>query len=163
MIEIALPEPKPLKEWPWKDKAILRARKKFRKGLVKRLRKAALKRARLLRSRKPVSEKKPVPGKQACRFDETPLGYLLKHECPLEWSMLCDIATTKKRADVNLILYGIMSSGNPLFDSDRYVSAIKDFKENGFYTPSPQRPDLERELSYIETSLNNEEEPGLTV
>ena len=77
--------------------------------------------------------------------------------------MLSSIALTKKRVNADLILQGVMTSGNPIFNSDRFVAAIKDFKQNGLRTPNRQEDNLERDLSCIEELLYNEEEPGLTV
>lgn len=167
MIEIPLPEPKLPECWSRRDRAILREKQRACRKVSKRLsrvmRKIALKRGRQKAAERRARERSEPEAVTVCRFDETPLGYLLKHECPLEWSMLSSIALTKKRVNADLILQGVMTSGNPIFNSDRFVAAIKDFKQNGLRTPNRQEDNLERDLSCIEELLYNEEEPGLTV
>ena len=137
MITIQLPEPRPLEELRKSNKPILRnpPRKKN-----KRRKKAKAKRQRIER----------------CTFEQTPIGYLIKHECPIEWQFINDVKLTGGltiTADF-LESFSYMSD-NPIFRTERFRRALVDFREYGYVTPNKKEFDVDDELRLIKDRLRH--------
>ena len=101
--------------------------------------------------------KRRKPKKQrykVCAFEQTPIGYLIKHECPIEWGFLTDIKQTRGLTITPELIENITyMSDNYVFRTERFRKALMDFREYGYATPNKKEFDLEDELRYIKDRL----------
>ena len=131
MITIQLPEPRSLSQLSRNHKPILRnpPRKKSRKR-------------RKVRAKGHRNKR--------CTFDQTPIGYLIKHECPVEWRFITDIKTANGlNVTADFLENLAYMSDNPFFRTEKFRRALMDFREYGYVTPNRKGFDLDDELRYI--------------
>ena len=137
MITIKLPEPRPLEKLTKSNKPILR---KPPREKPLHPRKARAKSSRIRR----------------CAFEETPIGYLISHECPIEWKFIMDVKQAKGLTITpDFIESFCYMSDNPIFKTEKYRRALIDFREYGFNTPNRIEFNLDDELRHIRDRLTH--------
>lgn len=105
--------------------------------------------------------RKPKGGR-LCLLEETPVGYLLKHEAPTEWSLLEHLRKSGQRVTAGVIERIGYSSVHPLFKSARFRMALADFRKHGRRTRNVRTLDVKNEISVIEKRILKGE-PDFTV
>jgi hypothetical protein len=90
------------------------------------------------------------------KFDETRIGFLLKHETPIEYRMLMDVAEFMKlRApSANLIEAFAYSSSDPLFRKEKFWRALIEYRKCGCRPKMALKTSVSKELYYIHLRLN---------
>lgn len=137
MITIQLPEPRPMEKLNRNHKPILR---KPPRGKVSQRKRAKTKSHRNRR----------------CAFEETPIGYLISHECPIEWQFIMDVKQAKGLAITpDFIENFCYMTDNPVFKTEKYRRALIDFRKYGFYTPNLIEFNLNDELRRIRDRLTH--------
>lgn len=91
--------------------------------------------------------------KRPCRFELTPVGYLLCHRCETEWLMLTHAVEDGAKLCYRLILSISYSSDNPVFRTEEWRRALIDFRRYGLRTPNAVKEDLDREIRYLAEKL----------
>lgn len=135
MIVIQLPQPQKLSSLSPDSEVIVPARKK-----------------RKYRKRK--KERREKIERQ--KFENTPVGYLIKHECPLEWKLLNEIRKINRQV-INAAFLEQFADilDNRVFKTERFRTALEDFRTYGFRTPNKMEFDLDDELKYIRDRIEN--------
>lgn len=136
MITIQLPKPRPLNQLSSQSQPILRKKSK----------------------KKPRKRKKAKPKQirnERCLFEQTPIGYIIQHECPIEWQFIMDVRQTRGMSvNADFLENFAYTSDNPVFRTERFRRALMDFREYGYSTPNKMEFDIDRELRYIKNHLN---------
>lgn len=95
-------------------------------------------------------------------FEQTPIGYLIQHECPIEWAIICDIKQIRGVSiNADFLEHFAYSSENPVFKTEKFRRALIDFREYGCATPNRIDFDLDEELRLIKEKLENKNTLGL--
>lgn len=131
-------------------KRVNRQLEKKKQTANKRLRRTLRKKGRKKASSPSVSNKpKGIVGK--CLFEETPLGYLLMRECPVEWRLIQETYKTSndKIKLVNTIKSYALTSSNPLFKTRDFQDALIDYERFGLKTPNRVLPQKDEEVRVI--------------
>ena len=106
-------------------------------------------------AQKPKRPKKPQ-GKQRGRkrlkreFDQTKVGFFLKHEAPIEYELLCNKLCSNRAPSADLIEQIGYSSLNPLFKKAKFRRALIEYRKYGLYSGKPIETDAKTELFYIQ-------------
>ncbi len=86
-----------------------------------------------------------------CPFSETPLGHFMIHNCPDAWRTLQ--ATFKYKFNglvpTNVIRNYAIESNNPVFKSQAFKYALKDYERYGRRTPNRVKLNREKEIAFI--------------
>ena len=98
MLKIELPEPRLTEELTWRNKPILRRPRKPRPKRRKR---------------------KPAGRIRLSKFGDTPVGRIIRAECPHEWDLLASLSVKITPEMIERISY---SSGNPVFRTERFMT-----------------------------------------
>lgn len=85
---------------------------------------------------------------------ETPVGYLIQHVCPVEWSMLEMLVEQRVRITPAFIDQFTRKSDNPFFTTMEFREAMADFRKHGFRTPKKKGFNLDAEIKYIIERMN---------
>lgn len=72
------------------------------------------------------------PRKRA--FEETALGYLLKYEAPIEYSLILTTLGEKQAPSANFIEAISYASINPLFRKSKFRRALIEYRQHGLYS-----------------------------
>lgn len=84
-------------------------------------------------------------------FDETRLGFMLKYETPLEYSII--INSTKKSAFIQpdiLVIELVCSASNDVsFDKPKFKRYLEEYREHGIHCDRPKKISQER-LAYYD-------------
>ena len=138
MLTIAIEEPTPRKSRRMKDQLERKKAPKPKRG-----------KGRPKGSWTKKRRKKPI---ESIHFDDTPLGYFLKHECPEEWEIVKELCNTRSGVNPYLIDTIMRTSGNEIFKTPRFRRAIADYKKHGLKT-TPVEQNLEYEIELIRKRL----------
>ena len=90
------------------------------------------------------------------KFDETRIGFLLKHETPIEYQLLMDVTEAMKlrapSADfIESIAY---TSSDSLFRKQKFWRAMMEYRKYGCRPKLALKTDVAKELYYIRLRLN---------
>ena len=129
MLKIELPEPRLTEELTWRNKPILRRPRKPRPKRRKR---------------------KPAGRIRLSKFGDTPVGRIIRAECPHEWDLLASLSVKITPEMIERISY---SSGNPGFRTERFRLALQDYWQYGCKTPNAVTSTVEDELDMIRKRL----------
>lgn len=104
------------------------------------------------RKRKPGRPK----GHSLRPFDQTRVGFMLKHEVPIEYKLLMEVTELLKlRAPSFELIEAIgYASDDPFFRKTKYWRCLKDYKKYGLRPPVPILSNASKELYYIRLRLN---------
>lgn len=101
---------------------------------------------------KPKKSRKGKPHKKRKRkkrqFDETRVGHFLKHEAPLEYSLIMEAGGTVSAPSADLIEAIGYASINPLFKKPKFRKALIDYRKNGLHTGQPHKSNARVEMFY---------------
>lgn len=88
-------------------------------------------------------------------FDETRIGFLLKHETPIEYRLLMDITQWMNRQNppADLIEAIGYSSSDEVFHKAKYWRALQDYRKNGLRPKIYRKPDVRVELYYVHIKM----------
>lgn len=111
-------------------------------------------------TRKPIQKThqpgRPKGTRKKRKFDETRLGFMLKYETPLEYSLI--LAGTKKaifiQPDWHLIESICGASGDISFSKAKFKTYLDEYKEYGIYCNRPKKITPERLTYYNKLKLN---------
>lgn len=107
------------------------------------------------RPRKHRVKKKPGVKRVRHKFEETPIGFLLQHEAPLEYALILG-AVEGQAPTADFIETIGYSSLNPLFKKPKFRRALKAYREHGLYSGRPKKTTPAIELYYIRIRKNLE-------
>lgn len=100
--------------------------------------------------------KRPKPPQKRGRkrkrrdFDETRIGFFLKHEAPVEYDLLMNKLCNNRAPTADLIEQVGYASLNPLFKKTKFRRALIEYRKYGLYSGKPVTTDPETELFYIQ-------------
>jgi hypothetical protein len=108
-------------------------------------------------SNRPVKakKKKKKPSKQIGRkrkkreFEETRVGHFIKHEAPLEYGLILDVAGTVYKPSADLIEAIGYASTNPLFRKQKFRRSLIEYRKTGLYSGKPMKSNVNTELYYM--------------
>lgn len=83
-------------------------------------------------------------------FDETRIGFFLKHEAPLEYDLIYNQMCGKGAPTADLIEQVGYSSFNPLFKKPKFRRALIEYRQYGLYCGKPISSDAKTEMYYIQ-------------
>lgn len=106
------------------------------------------------RPKKKKIKKKPGAPRKKHRFEETPVGFLLKNEAPLEYSLILEVWGTHA-PDPDFIENFSYASINPLFKKAKFRRALKHYRDYGLYSGTPKKATPATELYYSKVRKNN--------
>lgn len=89
-------------------------------------------------------------------FEETRLGFMLKYETPLEYSLIME-GTPRCRfsePSYDLIKTICETSGDMSFNKKKFKTYLEEYKEQGIYCDRPKKLTPEREAYYNKLKLN---------
>lgn len=94
--------------------------------------------------------RKPLGRKKIRRnFTETKLGFYLQHKTPLEFSLIMK-SSGSSAPSANLIESLSYISLDPYFKTPQFRRALIEYRLFGLYPKRPVKPQLFKELRYIE-------------
>lgn len=105
------------------------------------------------RPKKPKQKKKRGAPRKKRKFEETPVGFLIMHEAPLEFQLIKEaIGEHVPHPDfIERIGY---ASLNPLFRKPKFRRALKTYREFGIYSGVPKKTSPKIQLFYIKLRKN---------
>lgn len=84
------------------------------------------------------------------KFEETKLGFMLKHETPLEYDLI--IQSTKKtsftKPDILIIEAICEASDDKSFQKPKFKRYLEEYREHGIHCDRPKKLTPEREMYY---------------
>jgi hypothetical protein len=98
---------------------------------------------------KPRKKERPKTKPKRVSFSETPVGYLIRHVCPVEWNMLELLIEQRIRITPALVDQFTRKSDNPFFTTREFREAMADFRKHGYRTPKKKNFNLDTEIKYI--------------
>ena len=98
---------------------------------------------------KPRKKERPKTKPKRVLFSETPVGYLIRHVCPVEWNMLELLIEQRIRITPALVDQFTRKSDNPFFMTREFREAMADFRKHGYRTPKRKGFNLDTEIKYI--------------
>lgn len=120
-----------------------------------------------MKEKRPLEEKslsndnKPLTAKKTARkkprkkrkrktrlFEETRVGHYLKHEAPLEYSLIVGVNSRAIAPSADLIEAIGYASINPLFKKPKFRKALIDYRRNGLHTGQPKKSNAKLEMFY---------------
>ena len=104
------------------------------------------------RKRKPGRPK----GHSVRPFEQTRIGFMLKHEVPIEYKLIMEVTELLKlRAPSFELIEAIgYASDDSFFKKTKYWRCLKDYKKYGLRPPIPILTNASKELYYIRLRLN---------
>lgn len=102
--------------------------------------------------KKKIKKKRGAPRKKR-KFEETPIGFLLSHEAPLEYMLITE-ALGGSSPDADFIEEIGYASKNPFFKKPKFRKALKAYREHGLYCGVPKKPTPTKELYYLRLRNN---------
>lgn len=89
-------------------------------------------------------------------FDQTRIGFLLKHEVPVEYKLLMEVTELLKlRAPSSELIEAIgYASNDPFFRKAKYWRCLIDYKKYGLRPPVSIQTNVSKELYYIRLRLS---------
>lgn len=98
---------------------------------------------------KPRKKERPKTKPKKVSFSETPVGYLIRHVCPVEWNMLELLIEQRIRITPALVDQFTRKSDNPFFMTRGFREAMADFRKHGYRTLKRRGFNLDAEIKYI--------------
>lgn len=102
---------------------------------------------------RPKKRAKPKPKRGRKRikrdFDQTRVGFFLKHEAPTEYKLIVESLCNNKSPSADVIEQIGYSSMNPLFKKPKFRRALIHYRKYGLYCGHPIDTDAQTELYYI--------------
>lgn len=83
-------------------------------------------------------------------FDETRIGFFLKHEAPLEYDIIFNQICGRSAPTADLIEQVGYASLNPLFKKPKFRKALIEYRKYGLYCGKPVSSDAKTEMYYIQ-------------
>ncbi len=106
--------------------------------------------------RKKYKPRKKLGRKRKKRlFDETRVGYFLKHEAPVEYGLIIDVCGSQTPPSADFIETIGYASLNPLFRKPKFRKALIEYRKYGLYSGPPKKSKAEIELYYINVRRNS--------
>ena len=106
------------------------------------------------KKRKKRRKKAKRRDRSRCKFEQTPVGYLIKHACPLEWSMIEKLQENGiRRITPNFLESLCYTSESLVFKTETYRKALIDYRKHGLSTRDKKEFDVEDELRFIKSKL----------
>lgn len=102
-----------------------------------------------------VKKRKRKPGRPKGHrlkpFDQTRIGFLLKHEVPIEYQLLMEVTENLKlRAPSSELIEAVgYASNDPFFRKTKYWRCLMDYKKYGLRPPVAVKTNVSKELYYI--------------
>ena len=90
------------------------------------------------------------------KFDETRIGFLMKHEAPIEYKLLMDVCEFLKynKPPPELIEHIGYASQDTFFRKTKYWRCLKDYRKYGLRPPYAVGTNKNKELYYIHIRMN---------
>lgn len=90
------------------------------------------------------------------KFDETRIGFLMKHEAPIEYKLLMDVCEFLKysKPPPELIEHIGYASQDTFFRKTKYWRCLKDYRKYGLRPPYAVVTNKNKELYYIHIRMN---------
>lgn len=105
------------------------------------------------RKRRPGRPKGKKNKIKPCRFELTPAGYILCHQCETEWATIRLAVEDGVRLSYNLVRSVSYSSGNPVFQTTEWRKALIDYRRYGLRTPNAVKESLDNEIRHLTGKL----------
>ena len=100
--------------------------------------------------KKQKRQKSPGRKRKKRTFDETRIGFFLKHEAPLEYDLIYNQICGRGAPTADLIEQVGYSSLNPLFKKPKFRRALIEYRKYGLYCGKPASSDAQTEMYYIQ-------------
>lgn len=101
-------------------------------------------------SKLPEPPRKRKRKRKIREFDQTDIGFLLKHEAPLEYELIYNRICGKRTPSADLIEQVGYSSSTPLFRKPKFRRALIEYRKTGLRCGIPRKPNPKTEIYYKE-------------
>lgn len=108
------------------------------------------------KSKSSKKEGRKPKGYSLKKFDETRIGFLMKHEAPIEYKLLMDVCEFLKysKPPPELIEHIGYASQDTFFRKTKYWRCLKDYRKYGLRPPYAVVTNKNKELYYIHIRMN---------
>lgn len=113
------------------------------------------------RRKKPKVRKKLGRKRKKRLFEETRVGYFLKHEAPLEYGLIMEVCGNITAPSADLIETIGYTSINLLFKKPKFRKALIEYRKHGVYCGPPKKTSAETLAYYIGVRRNNAYKVGV--
>lgn len=157
MLKIQLPEARTLDNLTMCNRPILKERNlelSRERVRIQRIKKSKRKYNRKIQAqRKRQKEKEERVRAKRHEFGNTPVGAILRNECPHEWQLLTALGNTPEPETIEAVSY---ASPNGVFRTERFRGALQDYWQYGTITPNAVKTDVNDELAAIRGKLTGQ-------